>query len=59
MKWIAVALVTVGALAGAVAYMAPACGQADGAASPIYGVKIAAGYRDWRLNASCLGTGSQ
>jgi hypothetical protein len=35
-------------LAGVVA-MAPASGQADGAAAPIFGVKIPAGYREWRL----------
>src|SRR5271167_2804418 len=32
-----------------VASTAPASGQADGEAAPIYGVKIPAGYRDWRL----------
>jgi hypothetical protein len=42
-------LVAVGALAGAAAYMAPASGQADGEAAPIFGVKIPPGYRDWRL----------
>ena len=42
-------LVAVGALAGVVADMAPASGQADGAAAPIFGVKIPLGYRDWRL----------
>ena len=31
--------------------MASALGQTDGYASPIYGVKIPAGYRDWRLIA--------
>ena len=41
--------VVVVALAGAVAYMAPASGQADGEAAPIFGVKIPPGYRDWRL----------
>ena len=29
--------------------MAPASGQADGEAAPIFGVKIPPGYRDWRL----------
>src|SRR3979411_253949 len=43
------ALVAVGALAGVVACMAPASGQADGEAAPIYGVKLPPGYRDWRL----------
>ena len=42
-------LVAVGALAGVVAYLAPASGEADGEAAPIFGVKIPAGYRDWRL----------
>jgi hypothetical protein len=42
-------LIAVGALAGAVAYMAPASERADGEATPIFGVKIPPGYRDWRL----------
>src|SRR5512147_322027 len=42
-------LVAVVALAGVVAYRAPASGQTDGEAAPIFGVKIPAGYRDWRL----------
>jgi hypothetical protein len=42
-------LVAVAALAGVVAYMAPASGQAGGEAAPIFGVKIPPGYRDWRL----------
>jgi hypothetical protein len=49
MKRIVFALVAVGALAGAVVYMAPAAGQTDGEAAPIYGVKIPPGYRDWQL----------
>src|SRR5262245_15532604 len=49
MRRIVSALVAVGALTGMVAYMAPASGQADGAAAPIYGVKIPSGYRDWQL----------
>jgi hypothetical protein len=49
MRWIVFALVAVGALAGVGAYMAPASGQADGEAAPIFGIKIPAGYRDWRL----------
>ena len=32
-----------------VAYMAHASGQSDADSSPIYGVKIPAGYRDWQL----------
>jgi hypothetical protein len=49
MRRIVFVLIAVGALAGAVAYMAPASGQADGEAAPIFGVKIPPGYRDWRL----------
>src|SRR5215467_3731085 len=49
MKRIVFALVTAGALASMVAYMAPASGQADGEAAPIYGIKIPSGFRDWRL----------
>src|ERR1700758_1133573 len=51
MKRIAFLLVAVAAVAGIVAYMAPAAGHADGEAAPIYGVKIPAGYRDWKLIA--------
>jgi hypothetical protein len=43
------ALVGMGALAGAVATTVPVSGQSDGEASPIYGVTIPKGYRDWRL----------
>jgi hypothetical protein len=49
MRRIVFMLVAVGALAGVVASMAPASGQADGEAAPIFGVKIPPGYRDWRL----------
>ena len=49
MRRIVFVLVAVGALAGAVAYMAPASGQADGEAAPIFGVKLPPGYRDWKL----------
>ena len=49
MKRIVFVLVAVVALAGVVAYIAPASGQADGEAAPISGVKIPPGYRDWRL----------
>ncbi len=49
MRRIVFVLVAFGALAGVVAYMAPASGQADGEAAPIFGVKIPPGYRDWRL----------
>src|SRR6201993_1655322 len=49
MKRTIFALVGVGALAGAVATLAPASGQSSGEAAPIYGIKIQQGYRDWRL----------
>ena len=49
MRRIVFLLVAVAALAGVVAYMAPAPGQVDGEAAPIFGIKIPPGYRDWRL----------
>jgi hypothetical protein len=49
MKRIAFLLFAVVALAGVVAYMVPASGQADGEAAPIYGITIPRGYRDWKL----------
>src|SRR4051812_35042830 len=49
MRRIVFASFAVAALAGMVAYMAPASGEADGEAAPIFGIKIPAGYRDWRL----------
>jgi hypothetical protein len=49
MKRIVFSLVATGALASTIAYMAPASGQADGEAAPIYEIKIPSGYRDWRL----------
>jgi hypothetical protein len=51
MKRIAFFLVAVATLAGVVAFTAPASGHADEEAAPIYGVKIPAGYRDWKLIA--------
>ena len=51
MKRIAFLLVAVATLAGVVAFTAPASGHADEEAAPIYGVKIPAGYRDWKLIA--------
>ena len=49
MRRIAFLLVAVVAVAGVVAFMSPASGQADGEAAPIFGIKIPPGYRDWRL----------
>jgi hypothetical protein len=42
-------LFAAGALAGAAAHVAPAAGQAEGDAAPIFGVELPPGYRDWRL----------
>jgi Cytochrome P460 len=50
MKRIVFLLLTVATLA-VVAYMAYASGESDRDSSPIYGVKIPAGYRDWKLIA--------
>jgi hypothetical protein len=44
-------LLAVVTVAGIVAHMAHASGQSEGDSSPIYGVKIPAGYRDWQLIA--------
>jgi Cytochrome P460 len=44
-------LLGVAIVAGIVALVAHASGQSEGGSSPIYGVKIPAGYRDWQLIA--------
>ena len=49
MKRITLLLVGVAILAGVVAFRAPASGQTDVEATPIYGIKIPPGYRDWPL----------
>jgi len=46
---IAFLLFAVVAVTGVVVHMAHASGQAEGAAAPIFGVKIPTGYRDWKL----------
>ena len=55
MKRIGFMLLAVVTVAGIVAHMAHASGQSDADSSPdsspIYGVKIPAGYRDWQLIA--------
>jgi hypothetical protein len=55
MKRIGLSLLAVLTVAGIVAHIAHASGQSDAASSPlvspIYGVKIPAGYRDWQLIA--------
>ena len=49
MKRIAFLLVSVAVGAGVVASMVPASGHAEEQATPIFGIKIPHGYRDWRL----------
>ena len=49
MKRIEYMLVAVVALTGGVGYMSLAPAHADGAASPVLGGTLPAGYRDWRL----------
>jgi hypothetical protein len=49
MRRIVFVLFAVVALAGAVAHIAPASGQADGEAAPVFVKEIPPGYRDWRL----------
>ena len=51
MKRIALLLIGVVALAGAIRFMTAASGQADEGSSPIYGVKFPANYREWKLIA--------
>ena len=49
MKRIALFLVAVATLAGVVASMVRASGQADKGTAPIFVTKIPPGYRDWKL----------
>jgi hypothetical protein len=49
MRRLVVVMVAVMALAGVASYLARASEQAGRAAAPIFGVKIPAGYRDWKL----------
>jgi len=49
MKKIKVLLLAVATLSSVVGFTAPVSGHADGEAAPIFGIKIPAGYRDWRL----------
>jgi hypothetical protein len=46
---LAAAALLTATLAGVVAEIAPASGQSDGNAAPIFGIEIPPGYRDWRL----------
>jgi hypothetical protein len=49
MKRIALLLLAVAAVAGVIASSAPASGNADDDAAPIFGIRIPRGYRDWKL----------
>ena len=49
MRWIALLLVAVAAVAGVVVLTAPASAKAEGEAAPVFGIRIYPGYRDWRL----------
>jgi len=51
MKRIAFFLVAITALSGVIALTPTRSGQADEESSPIYGVKIPPGYRDWKMIA--------
>jgi hypothetical protein len=51
MKGFAYLLVAVVALTGVVVYKAHASGRSDEQADPIFGIKIPAGYRDWKLTS--------
>ena len=59
MTRIALVALAVTAVAGVAAYIGSAAGQSNGDAAPIYGVKIPAGYRDWRLISVKRLTGKQ
>jgi hypothetical protein len=52
MKRAAFLLVVIAIVTGVVAFTLPASGHADNEASPVYGVKIPDGYRDWKLIAA-------
>jgi Cytochrome P460 len=49
MKRIAFWLVAVATVVSVIASTAPAAGRADEDATPIFGIQIFPGYRDWRL----------
>jgi len=51
MKRITFLLLVATTVAAVVASSAPVSGQADEAASPIYGITIPPGYRDWKMIA--------
>src|SRR5215470_7866851 len=45
----AVVAVAAVVIVAAIAFVAPVSGESQNNSSPIYGVKIPAGYRDWKL----------
>ena len=51
MKRIGLLMLAVATLAGIAGYRAHASAQSEGDSSPIYGVKIPAGYREWKMIA--------
>ena len=51
MKQVTFLLIVVAVAAGVAVSLAQATGQVDDAASPIYGVTIPSGYRDWKMIA--------
>ena len=59
MKRIVFASIGISALAGPIATTASVSGQSDREASPIYGIKMPEGYRDWRLISVKQLTGKQ
>src|SRR5262245_6710378 len=49
MKRIVSLVIGAAAMAGVVAHNAPASGQGGGEAAPGYGIRVPAGYREWRV----------
>ncbi len=58
MKWNAVSRLSIAATVYAITAMWAAAGNADGDASPIFGVTIPSGYRQWELIAPSRETGT-
>ena len=49
MKRLAFAIGTLLTVAGLATYQATGAEKAEGAAAPVFGIKISPGYRDWKL----------
>jgi cytochrome P460 len=49
MKRIAFLLIAAAVVAGVIAFSVPAAGHTDDQATPIFGIKLPPGYRDWKL----------